>query len=34
MPRVSTQTTGSPKFLGNPHRTFAGLFDPGRTVGV
>ena len=30
----STETTGPPKFLGNPHCTFAGLFDPGRTIGV
>ena len=30
----STETAGSPKFLGNPHCTFAGLFDPGRTMGV
>jgi len=28
----STETTGSPKFLGNPHCTFAGLFDPGRAM--
>ncbi len=28
---TSTETTGSPKFLGNPPCTFAGLFDPGRT---
>ena len=32
--RVRRRTTGSPKFLGNPDCTFAGLFDPGRTVGV
>jgi hypothetical protein len=31
---VPTETAGSPKFLGNPHCTFAGLFDPGRTSGV
>ena len=31
---VPTETAGSPKFLGNPHCTFAGLFDPGRTTGV
>jgi hypothetical protein len=30
---LATETTGSPKFLGNPDCTFAGLFDPGRTVG-
>jgi hypothetical protein len=30
----ATETTGSPKFLGNPYCTFAGLFDPGRTTGV
>ena len=32
--KSSTGTTGSPKFLGNPYCTFAGTFDPGRTVGV
>jgi hypothetical protein len=32
--KSSTETTGSPKFLGNPHCTFAGTFDPGRTSGV
>jgi hypothetical protein len=31
---VPTETTGSPKFLGNPDCTFAGLFDPGRTMGI
>ena len=30
LPKFSTETTGSPKFLGNLHCTFAGLFDPGR----
>jgi hypothetical protein len=31
---VPGQMRGSRKFLGNPHCTVAGLFDPGRTVGV
>lgn len=31
---VPMETAGSPKFLGNPNCTFAGLFDPGRTNGV
>ena len=30
-PRSSVETTGSPKFLGNPHCLFALVFDSGRT---
>ncbi len=29
-PRSSVESTGSPKFLGNPHGSFAVLSDPGR----
>ena len=32
LPKFSTETTGSPKFLGNPNCTFAGLFDPGSST--
>ena len=32
--KLSVGTTGSPRFLGNPNRALALLFDPGRTDGV